>query len=231
MNINFFNSCYNIGAMSSVLLQGNEFDHRLNSSKKIEYVIPITERLNAITQYKSDYGWHFFYVSFERDGKYLNEVKYSGYLKDAKLSWLCSKDIAVPAKINAIYKLKPGIVDKAKALVTPTLLTEEEISAVITKSQELTEMAKEFIKADELGVPYKSSAYKELDGIILEMLQNPDLRYDGLEEKITEDNIGLLNEIIASHPEYQEGNKQLISILAKYEHVNEIQEEQGAKTR
>lgn len=163
MNINFFNSCYNIGAMSSALLRDNEFEHRLDTSQKIEYIVPITERLNAITQYKSDYGWHFFYVSFERDGKYLNEIKYSGYLKDAKLSWLSSEKIAVPAKIQAIYKLKPGFADKAKALVTPTLLTEEEISAVIAKSQEITEMAREFAKADDLGIPYKSKNFGDTE--------------------------------------------------------------------
>lgn len=229
MNINFFNSCYNIGAMSSVLLQGNEFEHRLNSSKKIEYVIPITERLNAITKYGSDYGWHFFDVYFERDGKYLNEIKYSGYLKDAKLSWLSHDGIAIPAKISAIYKLKPGIVDKAKALITPTLLTKEEISAVIAKSQEITEMAREFAKADELGIPYKSKAYKELEGMIAEMLQNPDLRYDGLEENLTEGSISLLKEIIAAHPEYQGDNKQLTNILTQYDFSDKDEEKSSIK--
>ncbi len=142
MNINFLNSCYNISALSTCVLEGDNKEWPYGAKKQI----PITDRLSAVAKYSFlgsdymslyDYEVHTFSIDFFRDGKMLDGFSYEKQIKKERFGSLANPAIALDAKLATIRDLKPGLREKLSALATSSILTPEEVNAVIAKSHEI----------------------------------------------------------------------------------------------
>ena len=145
MNVKFLNSCYNMIALSTCILDNNDSDDWYFGKKE---QITLTDRLTAVIKYENlcsddmslyNYEVHYFSVDFFRDGKLLNGFSYDRKINKKCFGSLANPELSVEAKLNIINKLKPGLRSKMKAATMPTLLTSDEINAVVSKAEELSE--------------------------------------------------------------------------------------------
>lgn len=147
MNMNFFDDCYNMIALSTCVLNTENNDNWFYGN---EQQVKITNNLSAVTTYDNicsddlsafDYEVHCFSISFFRDGKLLNRYSYESRFNKNVLGSLANPKLSIEAKLNTLSKLKPGLKTRLKTLTMTTNLTPEEIQAVNAKADELIEAA------------------------------------------------------------------------------------------
>lgn len=141
----FFNSCYNMIALSTCVLNNNNNGNWYYGTK--EQII-LNDRLTAVTKYENlcsdymslyDYEIHYFSVDFFRDGKLLDSFSYERKINKKEFGSLANPELSVETKLNIINGLKPGLRSKIEALTMSTCLTPDEMNAVVYKTEELTE--------------------------------------------------------------------------------------------
>ena len=147
MNMKFFSSCYTIASLSTCVLNDkNNEDWFYGDSTQVQ----ITDKLSAVVSYHFicsdhmslyDHEVHKFHIEFLRDGKLLDGFSFERKYNEKKFGSLTNPDLHVELKLATINDLKPGLVDKIRALAMSSLLTPEEMKAVITKSDELANIA------------------------------------------------------------------------------------------
>lgn len=127
MNLNYYDACYKICALSTIL----------NSSK--ENVVAINDNLIAKTKFTVQDGgtWSDFKIVFLRDGKIIEEVTFDNNADKAlKLQRkLLSDNYAMELRLQAMENLTPSLL--AKFLKDKPMLTSTEMASVITKADEM----------------------------------------------------------------------------------------------
>lgn len=127
MNLNYYDACYKICALSTIL----------GSSK--ENVVAINDNLIAKTKFTVQDGgtWSDFKIVFLRDGKIIEEVTFDNNADKAlKLQRkLLSDNYAMELRLQAMENLTPSLL--AKFLKDKPMLTSTEMASVITKADEM----------------------------------------------------------------------------------------------
>lgn len=127
MNLNYYDACYKICALSTIL----------NSSK--ENVVAINDNLIAKTKFTVQDGgtWSDFKIVFLRDGKIIEEVTFDNNADKAlKLQRkLLNDNYAMELRLQAMENLTPSLL--AKFLKDKPMLTSTEMASVITKADEM----------------------------------------------------------------------------------------------
>ena len=127
INLNYYDACYKICALSTIL----------NSSK--ENVVAINDNLIAKTKFTVQDGgtWSDFKIVFLRDGKIIEEVTFDNNADKAlKLQRkLLSDNYAMELRLQAMENLTPSLL--AKFLKDKPMLTSTEMVSVITKADEM----------------------------------------------------------------------------------------------
>lgn len=127
MNLNYYDACYKICALSTIL----------NSSK--ENVVAINDNLIAKTKFTVQDGgtWSDFKIVFLRDGKIIEEVTFDNNV-DKALKFqrkLLDDNYAMELRLQAMENLTPSLL--AKFLKDKPMLTSTEMASVITKADEM----------------------------------------------------------------------------------------------
>ena len=127
MNLNYYDACYKICALSTIL----------NSSK--ENVVAINDNLIAKTKFTVQDGgtWSDFKIVFLRDGKIIEEVTFDNNV-DKALKFqrkLLDDNYAMELRLQAMEGLTPSLL--AKFLKDKPMLTSTEMASVITKADEM----------------------------------------------------------------------------------------------
>ena len=127
MNLNYYDACYKICALSTIL----------GSSK--ENVVAINDNLIAKTKFTVQDGgtWSDFKIVFLRDGKIIEEVTFDNNV-DKALKFqrkLLSDNYAMELRLQAMEGLTPSLL--AKFLKNKPMLTSTEMASVITKADEM----------------------------------------------------------------------------------------------
>lgn len=127
MNLNYYDACYKICALSTIL----------GSSK--ENVVAINDNLIAKTKFTVQDGgtWSDFKIVFLRDGKIIEEVTFDNNV-DKALKFqrkLLDDNYAMELRLQAMEGLTPSLL--AKFLKDKPMLTSTEMASVITKADEM----------------------------------------------------------------------------------------------
>ena len=127
MNLNYYDACYKICALSTIL----------NSSK--ENVVAINDNLIAKTKFTVQDGgtWSDFKIVFLRDGKIIEEVTFDNNV-DKALKFqrkLLDDNYAMELRLQAMEGLTPSLL--AKFLKNKPMLTSTEMASVIAKADEM----------------------------------------------------------------------------------------------
>lgn len=127
INLNYYDACYKICALSTIL----------NSSK--ENVVAINDNLIAKTKFTVQDGgtWSDFKIVFLRDGKIIEEVTFDNNA-DKALKFqrkLLNDNYAMELRLQAMENLTPSLL--AKFLKDKPMLTSTEMASVITKADEM----------------------------------------------------------------------------------------------
>lgn len=127
INLNYYDACYKICALSTIL----------NSSK--ENVVAINDNLIAKTKFTVQDGgtWSDFKIVFLRDGKIIEEVTFDNNV-DKALKFqrkLLDDNYAMELRLQAMENLTPSLL--AKFLKNKPMLTSTEMASVITKADEM----------------------------------------------------------------------------------------------
>ena len=127
MNLNYYDACYKICALSTIL----------GSSK--ENVVAINDNLIAKTKFTVQDGgtWSDFKIVFLRDGKIIEEVTFDNNV-DKALKFqrkLLDDNYAMELRLQAMEGLTPSLL--AKFLKNKPMLTSTEIASVIAKADEM----------------------------------------------------------------------------------------------
>ena len=127
MNLNYYDACYKICALSTIL----------GSSK--ENVVAINDNLIAKTKFTVQDGgtWSDFKIVFLRDGKIIEEVTFDNNV-DKALKFqrkLLDDNYAMELRLQAMENLTPSLL--AKFLKEKPMLTSTEMASVITKANEM----------------------------------------------------------------------------------------------
>ena len=127
MNLNYYDACYKICALSTIL----------GSSK--ENVVAINDNLIAKTKFTVQDGgtWSDFKIVFLRDGKIIEEVTFDNNV-DKALKFqrkLLDDNYAMELRSQAMENLTPSLL--AKFLKDKPMLTSTEMASVITKANEM----------------------------------------------------------------------------------------------
>lgn len=127
MNLNYYDACYKICALSTIL----------GSSK--ENVVAINDNLIAKTKFTVQDGgtWSDFKIVFLRDGKIIEEVTFDNNV-DKALKFqrkLLDDNYAMELRLQAMEGLTPSLL--AKFLKNKPMLTSTEMASVITKADEM----------------------------------------------------------------------------------------------
>lgn len=127
MNLNYYDACYKICALSTIL----------NSSK--ENVVAINDNLIAKTKFTVQDGgtWSDFKIVFLRDGKIIEEVTFDNNV-DKALKFqrkLLDDNYAMELRLQAMENLTPSLL--AKFLKNKPMLTSTEMASVIAKADEM----------------------------------------------------------------------------------------------
>lgn len=127
MNLNYYDACYKICALSTIL----------GSSK--ENVVAINDNLIAKTKFTVQDGgtWSDFKIVFLRDGKIIEEVTFDNNV-DKALKFqrkLLDDNYAMELRLQAMENLTPSLL--AKFLKDKPMLTSTEMVSVITKANEM----------------------------------------------------------------------------------------------
>ncbi len=127
INLNYYDACYKICALSTIL----------NSSK--ENVVAINDNLIAKTKFTVQDGgtWSDFKIVFLRDGKIIEEVTFDNNV-DKALKFqrkLLDDNYAMELRLQAMEGLTPSLL--AKFLKNKPMLTSTEMASVITKADEM----------------------------------------------------------------------------------------------
>lgn len=127
MNLNYYDACYKICALSTIL----------GSSK--ENVVAINDNLIAKTKFTVQDGgtWSDFKIVFLRDGKIIEEVTFDNNV-DKALKFqrkLLDDNYAMELRLQAMENLTPSLL--AKFLKDKPMLTSTEMASVITKADEM----------------------------------------------------------------------------------------------
>ena len=127
MNLNYYDACYKICALSTIL----------GSSK--ENVVAINDNLIAKTKFTVQDGgtWSDFKIVFLRDGKIIEEVTFDNNA-DKALKFqrkLLNDNYAMELRLQAMENLTPSLL--AKFLKDKPMLTSTEMVSVITKADEM----------------------------------------------------------------------------------------------
>ncbi|CDA23515.1 unknown [Mycoplasma sp. CAG:611] len=127
MNLNYYDACYKICALSTIL----------GSSK--ENVVAINDNLIAKTKFTVQDGgtWSDFKIVFLRDGKIIEEVTFDNNADKAlKLQRkLLDDNYAMELRLQAMEGLTPSLL--AKFLKNKPMLTSTEMASVIAKADEM----------------------------------------------------------------------------------------------
>lgn len=158
MNMNFYESCYDIAALSTCVLRDNDRIDESFWDTRVQ--VPFTDSLSAIAKYEgitsdemsmSDYEFHYFELEFLRDGQLLDYFRYQKKIPHLRIGELHNKGLDLNSKLSAIQEFRPGIGSKIKAFGAKTYLTNEEIDAVIKKAEELRASVKELQENQSMG--------------------------------------------------------------------------------
>lgn len=127
VNLNYYDACYKICALSTIL----------GSSK--ENVVAINDNLIAKTKFTVQDGgtWSDFKIVFLRDGKIIEEVTFDNNV-DKALKFqrkLLDDNYAMELRLQAMEGLTPSLL--AKFLKNKPMLTSTEMASVITKADEM----------------------------------------------------------------------------------------------
>ena len=127
MNLNYYDACYKICALSTIL----------GSSK--ENVVAINDNLIAKTKFTVQDGgtWSDFKIVFLRDGKVIEEVTFDNNV-DKALKFqrkLLDDNYAMELRLQAMEGLTPSLL--AKFLKNKPMLTSTEMASVIAKADEM----------------------------------------------------------------------------------------------
>lgn len=127
MNLNYYDACYKICALSTIL----------GSSK--ENVVAINDNLIAKTKFTVQDGgtWSDFKIVFLRDGKIIEEVAFDNNV-DKALKFqrkLLDDNYAMELRLQAMEGLTPSLL--AKFLKNKPMLTSTEMASVIAKADEM----------------------------------------------------------------------------------------------
>lgn len=127
VNLNYYDACYKICALSTIL----------GSSK--ENVVAINDNLIAKTKFTVQDGgtWSDFKIVFLRDGKIIEEVTFDNNV-DKALKFqrkLLSDNYAMELRLQAMENLTPSLL--AKFLKNKPMLTSTEMASVIAKADEM----------------------------------------------------------------------------------------------
>ena len=127
MNLNYYDACYKICALSTIL----------GSSK--ENVVAINDNLIAKTKFTVQDGgtWSDFKIVFFRDGKIIEEVTFDNNV-DKALKFqrkLLDDNYAMELRLQAMEGLTPSLL--AKFLKNKPMLTSTEMASVIAKADEM----------------------------------------------------------------------------------------------
>lgn len=128
INLNYYDACYKICALSTIL----------NSSK--ENVVTINDNLIAKTKFTVHEGigaFSDFQIVFFRDGKIIEEVTFDNNA-DKALKFqrkLLNDNYAMELRLQAMENLTPSLL--AKFLKYKPMLTSTEMVSVITKADEM----------------------------------------------------------------------------------------------
>jgi len=127
MNLNYYDACYKICALSTIL----------GSSK--ENVVAINDNLIAKTKFTVQDGgtWSDFKIVFLRDGKIIEEVTFDNNV-DKALKFqrkLLDDNYAMELRLQAMEGLTPSLL--AKFLKNKPMLTSTEMASVIAKADEM----------------------------------------------------------------------------------------------
>lgn len=127
MNLNYYDACYKICALSTIL----------GSSK--ENVVAINDNLIAKTKFTVQDGgtWSDFKIVFLRDGKIIEEVTFDNNV-DKALKFqrkLLDDNYTMELRLQAMENLTPSLL--AKFLKDKPMLTSTEMASVITKANEM----------------------------------------------------------------------------------------------
>ena len=127
MNLNYYDACYKICALSTIL----------GSSK--ENVVAINDNLIAKTKFTVQDGgtWSDFKIVFLRDGKIIEEVTFDNNV-DKALKFqrkLLDDNYAMELRLQAMEGLTPSLL--AKFLKNKPRLTSTEMANVIAKADEM----------------------------------------------------------------------------------------------
>ena len=144
MNLKFYDSCYNLASLSTCILNtGEKYSWTTNHTVEV----PITDHLTAIAKYTcdisdkkwdlSEYEYHAFSIDFLRDGKKIDSYFYAARFEEKYFGNLSSPELHLDYKLSTLYNLKPGIKTRMKEMTKSSLLTTEEMKAVIAKADEL----------------------------------------------------------------------------------------------
>ena len=144
MNINFFNDCYNVIALSTCVLGNNNDNWMFGTTNQIN----LTDSLSATTKYESlcsdsispyDYEIHYFSIDFFRNGQLIDELSFERKINESSLGSLANPELSIEDKLSAISNLKPSLRSNIKAMSKLASFSQEEINAVLSKSKELEE--------------------------------------------------------------------------------------------
>ena len=127
MNLNYYDACYKICALSTIL----------GSSK--ENVVAINDNLIAKTKFTVQDGgtWSDFKIVFLRDEKIIEEVTFDNNV-DKALKFqrkLLDDNYAMELRLQAMEGLTPSLL--AKFLKNKPMLTSTEMASVIAKADEM----------------------------------------------------------------------------------------------
>lgn len=127
VNLNYYDACYKICALSTIL----------GSSK--ENVVAINDNLIAKTKFTVQDGgtWSDFKIVFLRDGKIIEEVTFDNNV-DKALKFqrkLLDDNYAMELRLQAMENLTPSLL--AKFLKNKPMLTSTEMASVIAKADEM----------------------------------------------------------------------------------------------
>ena len=127
VNLNYYDACYKICALSTIL----------GSSK--ENVVAINDNLIAKTKFTVQDGgtWSDFKIVFLRDGNIIEEVTFDNNV-DKALKFqrkLLDDNYAMELRLQAMENLTPSLL--AKFLKNKPMLTPTEMASVIAKADEM----------------------------------------------------------------------------------------------
>lgn len=133
VNLNYYDACYKICALSTIL----------GSSK--ENVVAINDNLIAKTKFTVQDGgtWSDFKIVFLRDGKIIEEVTFDNNV-DKALKFqrkLLDDNYAMELRLQAMENLTPSLL--AKFLKNKPMLTPTEMASVIAKADEMESLVLE----------------------------------------------------------------------------------------